>query len=116
MPFFFPILSLLFILSASISGKLSHFLENVNLGKLVLKAIWEQFAELLLFLESLPKMHFIPKRRWKEQGASAVLSLRALRITKGRWEQFWEYIMRHGYGTQHSNGAPIAISVIPCNI
>ncbi len=34
--------------------------------------------------------------RWKEQGASAVLALRALKITKGRWEQFWQYIMRHG--------------------
>ena len=34
--------------------------------------------------------------RWKEQGASAVLSLRALKLSKGRWGQFWQYIMRHG--------------------
>ncbi len=34
--------------------------------------------------------------RWKEQGASAVLSLRALKISKGRWEQFWQFMMRYG--------------------
>ncbi len=34
--------------------------------------------------------------RWKEQGASAVLALRALKISKGRWDQFWQYMMRHG--------------------
>ncbi len=34
--------------------------------------------------------------RWKEQGASCVLALRALKLTKGRWNQFWKYIMRHG--------------------
>ncbi len=34
--------------------------------------------------------------RWKDQGASCVLALRALKITKGRWQQFWSYAMRHG--------------------
>ena len=34
--------------------------------------------------------------RWKEQGASCVLALRSLKLTKGRWQQFWGYIMRHG--------------------
>ena len=34
--------------------------------------------------------------RWKDKGASAVLTLRALKITKGRWQQFWNYVMRHG--------------------
>jgi len=35
--------------------------------------------------------------RWKDQGASYVLALRALKLTKGRWQQFWGYVMRHGY-------------------
>ena len=43
-------------------SKLSHFLRNVSLGKLALQAASEQFAELLLSSESLPKVHFIPER------------------------------------------------------
>jgi hypothetical protein len=32
--------------------------------------------------------------RWKTEGAAAVICLRALFITIGRWEQFWEKVMR----------------------
>jgi hypothetical protein len=34
--------------------------------------------------------------RWKDDGASCVLALRALKLTVGRWQQFWGYVMRHG--------------------
>ena len=34
--------------------------------------------------------------RWKDEGASCVLALRSLKMTKGRWQQFWAYTMRHG--------------------
>ena len=34
--------------------------------------------------------------RWKDGGASCVLALRTLKLTKGRWQQFWSYAMRHG--------------------
>ena len=34
--------------------------------------------------------------RWKEEGASCVLALRTLKLTTGRWQQFWDYVMRHG--------------------
>ena len=34
--------------------------------------------------------------RWKNEGASCVLALRSLKLTKGRWQQFWTYTMRHG--------------------
>jgi hypothetical protein len=34
--------------------------------------------------------------RWKDEGASCVLTLRALKLTTGRWQQFWSYVMRHG--------------------
>ncbi len=30
--------------------------------------------------------------RWKEKGAAAVLALRALSYTEGRWKQFWQKI------------------------
>jgi len=34
--------------------------------------------------------------RWKERGASLVLSVRALVLTENRWEQFWNRIDRYG--------------------
>lgn len=34
--------------------------------------------------------------RWKDDGASCVLALRTLKLTPGRWQQFWGYVMRHG--------------------
>jgi len=34
--------------------------------------------------------------RWKDEGASAVLSIRSLRLTPGRWEAFWQNIDRYG--------------------
>ena len=38
--------------------------------------------------------------RWKEQGASAVLSIRALKLTAGRWNAFWKRISQYGYTSQ----------------
>jgi len=35
--------------------------------------------------------------KWKEEGAAAVLSLRTLIYTEGRWEQFWAKIDRYGF-------------------
>lgn len=36
-------------------------------------------------------------RRWKEKGASVILSLRALVLTSTRWEQFWDKLNQHGF-------------------
>jgi hypothetical protein len=35
--------------------------------------------------------------RWKEEGASAVLSIRALKLTTGRWHAFWKRISQYGF-------------------
>jgi hypothetical protein len=35
--------------------------------------------------------------RWKEHGASVVLTLRCLRYSDGRWQQFWQKIDRYGF-------------------
>jgi hypothetical protein len=35
--------------------------------------------------------------KWKEHGAAAVLSLRTLIYTEGRWDQFWAKIDRYGF-------------------
>lgn len=35
--------------------------------------------------------------RWKEHGASVVLTLRCLRYSEGRWHQFWQKIDRYGF-------------------
>lgn len=34
--------------------------------------------------------------RWKQAGAELIVSLRALVLTKGRWEQFWKRIDQYG--------------------
>ena len=38
--------------------------------------------------------------RWKEQGATAVLSIRALKLTPGRWQDFWKRISQYGFMPQ----------------
>lgn len=35
--------------------------------------------------------------KWKEAGAAAVLSLRTLIYTEGRWEEFWAKVDRYGF-------------------
>ena len=35
--------------------------------------------------------------RWKDKGASAVLSIRALKLTSGRWNAFWKRVSQYGY-------------------
>ena len=35
--------------------------------------------------------------RWKEKGASVVLSLRGLIRSTGRWQQFWGKINQYGF-------------------
>jgi hypothetical protein len=34
--------------------------------------------------------------RWTPEGAQIILSLRALVLTKTRWEQFWQKINQYG--------------------
>lgn len=34
--------------------------------------------------------------RWNDQGASAVIALRSLEITEGRWDKFWRHISQYG--------------------
>ena len=38
--------------------------------------------------------------RWKEEGAMAVLSIRALKLTPGRWQDFWKRISQYGFMPQ----------------
>jgi hypothetical protein len=38
--------------------------------------------------------------RWKEEGAIAVLSIRALKLTPGRWQDFWTRISQYGFIAQ----------------
>ena len=35
--------------------------------------------------------------KWKETGAAMVLSLRALVLTKARWDQFWAKLNQYGF-------------------
>jgi hypothetical protein len=47
--------------------------------------------------KTLVKQRFCqPGMRWKQAGLKAVMSLRALVLTKGRWDQFWAKIQKYG--------------------
>lgn len=37
--------------------------------------------------------------RWKDEGALAVLSIRGLRLTPGRWQEFWQNVDHYGCPT-----------------
>jgi hypothetical protein len=39
--------------------------------------------------------------RWKPDGAQIIISLRALALTEGRWEQFWKKINQYGVPDLH---------------
>ncbi len=41
--------------------------------------------------------------RWKEKGAAAILSLRALVLTSTRWNQFWNKLNQYGFSIALSN-------------
>ncbi|MDR1872123.1 MAG: ISKra4 family transposase, partial [Deltaproteobacteria bacterium] len=34
--------------------------------------------------------------RWKQEGASNIIAIRSLILSKNRWTQFWDHYMRHG--------------------
>ncbi|MHC4288265.1 MAG: hypothetical protein ACYSQY_13660 [Planctomycetota bacterium] len=38
----------------------------------------------------------ISDSRWKDERASCVLALRTLKLTTGRWQEFWNYVTRYG--------------------
>ena len=40
--------------------------------------------------------------RWKEEGASLLLTLRALVRTSGYWEEFWSRLDRYGFPVAHN--------------
>ena len=40
--------------------------------------------------------------RWKEQGASMMLSLRALVCSTGHWDSFWSKMNRYGFPVAHN--------------
>ena len=40
--------------------------------------------------------------RWKEQGASMLLTLRALVCTPGQWDAFWSKMNRYGFPVAHN--------------
>lgn len=64
-----------------------HTAENLPIGSGVTEAACK-----VLIKERLAKSGM----RWKGEGASAVIALRALEITAGRWEQFWQKVDRYG--------------------
>ena len=71
-------------------GKMSyacHIKDNLPIGSGVTEAACKTVVKQRMCISG---------SRWKEDGASCVLALRTLKLTTGRWRQFWSYIMRHG--------------------
>lgn len=64
-----------------------HLKENLPIGSGVTEAACKVLIKQRMCISG---------SRWKEDGASCVLTLRTLKETKGRWQQFWSYVMRHG--------------------
>jgi hypothetical protein len=64
-----------------------HLAENLPIGSGVTEAACKVLIKQRMALSG---------SRWKEEGARCVLALRALKLTHGRWEQFWSYVMKHG--------------------
>ncbi len=40
--------------------------------------------------------------RWKDQGASMLLTLRALICSTGHWDEFWSKVDRFGFPVAHN--------------
>ena len=64
-----------------------HLKENLPIGSGVTEAACKTLIKQRMCISG---------SRWKEEGASCVLALRTLKLTTGRWPQFWNYVMRHG--------------------
>ena len=64
-----------------------HLKENLPIGSGVTEAACKTLVKQRMCISG---------SRWKEDGASCVLALRTLKLTTGRWQQFWNYVMRHG--------------------
>ena len=65
----------------------SHLKQNLPLGSGVTEAACKTVVKQRMCVSG---------SRWKDGGASCVLALRTLKLTTGRWQQFWKYVMRHG--------------------
>jgi len=63
-----------------------HIKENLPIGSGVTEAACKTLVKQRMCISG---------SRWKEDGASCVLALRTLKLTTGRWQQFWNYVMRH---------------------
>lgn len=64
-----------------------HIKENLPIGSGVTEAACKTLIKQRMCISG---------SRWKNDGASCVLALRTLKLTTGRWQQFWNYVMRHG--------------------
>lgn len=65
-----------------------HLEENLPIGSGVTEAACKLIVKQRLCNSGM---------RWKEEGAAAVLSLRTLSYSEGRWDQFWQKIDMDGY-------------------
>ena len=68
-------------------GYWRHKAENLPIGSGVTEAACKTLIKARLCQSGM---------RWKSEGAACVIALRALRMSGGRWEQFWNKINQYG--------------------
>jgi hypothetical protein len=68
-------------------GYWRHKAENLPIGSGVTEAACKMLIKARLGQSGM---------RWKSEGAACVIALRALRMSDGRWNQFWNKIDKHG--------------------
>ncbi len=61
--------------------------KNFPIGSGVIEATCKKLVKQRLCLSGM---------RWKEKGAAAILSLRALMMSQTHWQQFWSKVNRYG--------------------
>ena len=68
-----------------------QYWKNVDEGLPIGSGVTEAACKILI-----KQRMCISGSRWKDEGAAAVIALRSLELTPGRWEQFWKYANQFG--------------------
>lgn len=90
-------------LPAEVESALTYFRNQVQGGRMNYAALVEERIPIGSGVTEAACKVLVKQRlcgsgmRWKERGAAAVLSVRCLTYTTGRWAQFWSRIDRSGF-------------------
>ena len=90
-------------LPAEVDSALTYFVNQVKGGRMEYAEMVERHIPIGSGVTEAACKVLVKQRlcgsgmRWKERGAAAVLSVRCLTYTAGRWDQFWSRVDRSGF-------------------